>query len=259
MKFSRKIIFYVFAFISFITASRSQTSPNLENGWKPYGSYEGSHLDTVNLMNGNVMLHAPLTPDYPQRGRLTQSFALYVSSKTAISSCNPQCYWLFGGAGVVFQEMLDISVHRMIDIDATTGITTASSYSLTSADGATHQLYDTSGTQTTFESVDATGYYVALSNPDTSGVPTTAVVTDRTGILYEGTFVRNCTGRPGPPFLNGSGYGGIVDNYPVDKNCRDHTVTNRVTDANGNQILRNTNIDTLGRIRPPRIRATPAP
>ena len=46
----------------------AQTGPNVENGWKPYGSYDGSHLDTVNLMNGNVMLHVPILPAYQQRG-----------------------------------------------------------------------------------------------------------------------------------------------------------------------------------------------
>ncbi len=47
----------------------AQTQPNFENGFKPWGSYDGSHLDSVNLMNGNVMLHAPLVPSIPQRAR----------------------------------------------------------------------------------------------------------------------------------------------------------------------------------------------
>ena len=52
-----------------------QSQPNLENGFKPYGSYDGSHLDTVNLMNGNVIVHGPLTPDPPQRGSIKVSCA----------------------------------------------------------------------------------------------------------------------------------------------------------------------------------------
>ncbi len=55
----------------------AQTAPNLENGWKPYGSYDGSHLDTVNLMNGNVMLHVPILPATPQRGSLKLPNILY--------------------------------------------------------------------------------------------------------------------------------------------------------------------------------------
>ena len=35
-------------------------------------------LDTVNLLNGNLMLHAPLLPNYPQRGgSLTMQGFLY--------------------------------------------------------------------------------------------------------------------------------------------------------------------------------------
>jgi len=49
----------------------AQIQPHFENGFKPYGSYDGTHLDSINLMNGNLMLHAPLLPDYPQRGKLS--------------------------------------------------------------------------------------------------------------------------------------------------------------------------------------------
>ena len=57
----------IFAFSNLLSA---QTAPDLENGFKHYGSYDSSHLDTVNLQNGNLMLHAPLLPNYPQRGKL---------------------------------------------------------------------------------------------------------------------------------------------------------------------------------------------
>ena len=58
-----------------------QTAPNFENGFKLYGSYDGSHLDTVNLMNGNLMLHIPVMPDVSQRGAVTVSHTLFGSSK----------------------------------------------------------------------------------------------------------------------------------------------------------------------------------
>src|ERR1051325_8001988 len=60
----------------------AQKAPDLENGFKNYGSYDGSHLDTVNLMNGNLMLHAPLLPNYPQRGSLSLQPMLTFNSKT---------------------------------------------------------------------------------------------------------------------------------------------------------------------------------
>lgn len=67
----------------------AQTAPNFENGWKPYGSYDGSHLDTVNLMNGNLMLHAPLLPGIPQRGSLGLDYTIYISSKDWQVVCIP--------------------------------------------------------------------------------------------------------------------------------------------------------------------------
>src|ERR1700733_9879879 len=84
----------------------AQTAPNFENGWKPYGSYDGSHLDTVNLMNGNVMLHAPVIPDVPQRGAFNLSEMLYTSSKDWQVVCVPKptvpggmmCSWKNGGS-----------------------------------------------------------------------------------------------------------------------------------------------------------------
>jgi len=45
-----------------------QSEPNLETGFKPYGSYAGTDLDTVSLMNGNVTFHIPFPAEYPERG-----------------------------------------------------------------------------------------------------------------------------------------------------------------------------------------------
>src|SRR6478672_10129036 len=80
----------------------AQTAPNLENGWKPYGSYDGSHLDTVNLMNGNLMLHASLLPGIPQRGAASLQETLFVTSKNWQTACKPlpsgltTCSWQSG-------------------------------------------------------------------------------------------------------------------------------------------------------------------
>ena len=62
---------------------RAQAPPNLENGFKNWGSYDSTKLDTVNTLNGNQMLHAPLLPNYPQRGgSLTMQSFLYQTSKS---------------------------------------------------------------------------------------------------------------------------------------------------------------------------------
>jgi hypothetical protein len=56
-----RLAFVVFAIVIISNGVLlAQTAPNLENGWKPFGSYDGTHLDTVNLLNGNLMLHAPI-------------------------------------------------------------------------------------------------------------------------------------------------------------------------------------------------------
>jgi len=45
----------------------AQTNPNLENGVKPFGSYDATSIDTINLATGALSLHIPLL-SYPQRG-----------------------------------------------------------------------------------------------------------------------------------------------------------------------------------------------
>src|SRR5260370_348165 len=59
----------------------AQTSPNLESGFKSYGSYDGSHMDTVNLMNGALQVHIPVHFSYPQRGKITHVFELESAAK----------------------------------------------------------------------------------------------------------------------------------------------------------------------------------
>src|SRR5437899_13055627 len=101
--------------------SAAQKSPDLENGFKNYGSYDSSHLDTVNLMNGNLMLHAPLLPNYPQRGKLGLQPILAFNSKTWQVICgntpdnNISCGWFKGGTGVALQRPTDLSIQRTID------------------------------------------------------------------------------------------------------------------------------------------------
>src|SRR5258707_9337544 len=143
----------------------AQTVPDLENGFKNYGSYDGSHLDTVNLMNGNLMLHAPLLPAYPQRGKFSLRDILSFSAKTWQVVCVDrtfdtgtvtQCGWYPGANGVTLQRSVDLAMQRTIDVffSGTGNSYSASGYSLTTVDGALHQLYATAtanGVNTEFE------------------------------------------------------------------------------------------------------------
>src|SRR5579864_7649521 len=59
----------------------SQSAPSIENGFKSFGSYHGGELDTVNLQNGNLMFHVPVS-SYPQRGgKLSVNYLVQGSSK----------------------------------------------------------------------------------------------------------------------------------------------------------------------------------
>src|SRR5258707_8747225 len=107
----KKVSFAVSLFAIVLAGSvclSCQTPPNLENGFKHWGSYDGGSLDSVNLMNGNVMLHAPIIPDYPQRGKLTATDLMYATSKAWQTRCfyrtdgTLYCYWYWGGSGVWF-------------------------------------------------------------------------------------------------------------------------------------------------------------
>src|SRR5712692_5406677 len=48
---------------------------NLEMGYKPYGTYHGSDIETVSVTNGNLSVRIPLV-SYPQRGDLQLNFGL---------------------------------------------------------------------------------------------------------------------------------------------------------------------------------------
>jgi len=249
----------------------AQTAPNLENGWKPYGSYDGSHLDTVNLMNGNLMLHAPIVPLGSQRGSLALQYSLFATAKAWQVVCVPNtsfglaCSWRNGGTGVTFQPSLGVTVHRTLDKSYTTGEGTttyeAYGYSLTGPDQSTHQVHGVAGTEdanghpTKYNAIDLSGYHIEVSNLDSNGVPTTATVTDRQGNQYQGMFVTLPCGKPQTNELpKVTGYAPIVDDVPMgDQYCLQHAYANLVTDSNGNQInlpgpLSSGAADTLGRV-----------
>ncbi|HET9165370.1 MAG TPA: hypothetical protein VFP11_05195, partial [Candidatus Angelobacter sp.] len=246
----------LFAIIFVFSNLFAQTAPDLENGFKHYGSYDGSHLDTVNLENGNLMLHAPLLPNYPQRGNLNLQDILAFTSKTWQVICIDvqlvqECGWFHGGTGVTLQRPFDLGVQRTIDATITPGSISysATGYSLTSADGAMHQLFatlrDANGVPLEYESIDTTGYHVVLSGSDGSGVANTATVTDRHGNQFVAVFDApvNCGALPqnaplpwaGASPNMGGGYAPMVDDAPSgDQFCPQIAGAQRITDSNGN-------------------------
>src|ERR1035441_2750022 len=85
----------------------AQATPDVEQGLKPFGSYDGGNIDSVSLSNGNVNLHIPLL-SYPQRGdRLPLRFFIYYNNKgySAVPNSptdpNGPKHWVLADGGVV--------------------------------------------------------------------------------------------------------------------------------------------------------------
>ncbi len=258
------LVVYIIFFCQLVVIA--QTTPNIENGWKPYGSYDGTHLDTVNLMNGNLMLHAPLIPDPPQRGSLKVSNILYATSKDWQVVCSPRCSWQKGGAGVTILPAPGLTVHRTVNTSFSgtgTVMYAAFGYTIITPDQGTHQLVgvpatlDANGEPTQFDSNDLSGYHLVMSNPD----PMTqellhATVVDRSGNQYQGDFqTKVCNKAPTNFMISSPGpIQPMVDDAPAgEQYCPQAAFATLVTDSNGNQISlhgpNNTNptMDTLGK------------
>ncbi|HET9284476.1 MAG TPA: hypothetical protein VFR24_21185, partial [Candidatus Angelobacter sp.] len=129
----------------------AQSAPNTENGFKSFGSYDGSSIDTVNLQNGNLMLHIPLF-SYPQRGELGLGYSLQLSSKPwqvgqYYDSNHVLLYrWMLAAqAGLTLTSSYDVTVQRgrTITTDINGNVTEADfDYSVHTPDGAVHWLSD---------------------------------------------------------------------------------------------------------------------
>ncbi|HEV3037570.1 MAG TPA: NucA/NucB deoxyribonuclease domain-containing protein [Candidatus Angelobacter sp.] len=265
--------------LSFPALAFAQMQPNLENGFKAYGSHDGSNLDSVGLMNGNWMLHWSLFPDIGQRGDHAASYFFSVNSKNWQAVCVPDtssptglnCHWGAGGTGVVLNHSNDLSVNRTINIYDSGNGTVAyqgMGYTVATPDGSIHQMYgvpgtaDAQGDLTVYESIDTSGYRILLSGADSNGVLINVILLDRHGNQYQGNFPtayaacsssrpeRNQPPQPG-------NVAPIIDDAPIgDRYCPQTAFLYQVTDRNGNQMSYqgpqnpNAGVDTLGRGQP---------
>ncbi len=187
MKVFHTIALSLLAFISFTLSAHAQTQPNLLNGMPPLGSYEGSNVDTVNLVNGNLILHIPLPFDYPQRGNLGIKYYFVINSKTWEAQGDPNTmtgqWWPMSGAcgtqtsgpcgqDPLFASTASFGTTRVWTKEWTDG--QAPTYSATvpdkisTWDGSSH---DVAGT-----ALDTSGYSVRASGDDGTGVYTTATI-----------------------------------------------------------------------------------
>ena len=91
--------------VLFANVASAQTNPNLETGLKPYGAFDSTTFDSINISNGNLTLDIPIF-DYPQRGGVTVRVRLAYNNKgwRVIPDCwsNGTCtpIWIWNGNGV---------------------------------------------------------------------------------------------------------------------------------------------------------------
>ena len=199
-------------------SATAQQNPNLEQGLKPFGSYQSGDVDSVSLTNGNLALHIPLV-SYPQRGgKLKLGFLIRYNNKgwqvqqfTSGGQTYQHWVWQGSGAEVVRDQELRLkqTTLRVTDQITFEQVFVTLSDAL-SPDGSSHQL-ETVTNGTTAEAVD------------TSGIALNTALVDRDGIRY--------TQGGGSASLS---YATVVE------------------DPNGNKITAGSNgwTDTLGRLIP---------
>lgn len=233
----------------FAVLSSAQTSPNLQNGMPPQGAYDGGSADTVNLMNGNLTLHIPLPVSTPQRGKLGIKYYLVVNAKTWQATGDPNtltgqwkptlvCTTVDAptsgpcGQGPVFVSTASFGITRDYSEVFTDGVGTDYSVStprgIATWDGSSHGLVQNAATGTLM-AVDGSGYQLIISGSNALGLPYNAVVIDREGTQYSGTFHHDqgtCVTDPG----NG------LPGFTRTTTCSEHFVVAQIVDANGNVL-----------------------
>jgi YD repeat-containing protein len=173
MKRSLHLITLVFCMFA-CTPLLAQTNPNLEIGFKAFGSYAGSDFDTVSLANGNLTIFYPIY-SFPQRGsQLKAALRIYYNNKgwgvrrtcnNQTGNCTDQWAWqyptipLVPASGTVHLMMTTGAItytYQNLKNPAGQGVI---SWSAVTEDGSIHQLYTNNISGRGMESVDATGIY----------------------------------------------------------------------------------------------------
>ena len=269
MKGRSKAALSLILFVSFAILATAQTQPNLETGYKPYGSHDVTSIDSINTMNGDLQVHIGLPFNYPQRGdRLTLPVYLHANSKGWHANsysypCAGSCSALGWGnppGGIQLITSPTMAINRVWQSDAAyTGGAISSDhfgYNIVTRDGASHTLsgdpatVDSTGEPWTFDASDTSGLHLQLIGPGTGGVPSSATVTDRNGNQYQfGPWGGRCrtNANAGAEGAMPPTHGGF-NNYGQDTitTCNQRAVALSVTDSNGN-VINFGSLDTLGR------------
>jgi RHS repeat-associated protein len=167
-------------------SAKAQTPGDLAAGLTPYQSFHGGDFDSVNLSNGNVVVHIPLV-SYPQRGgKLSLDYEFFINSKWIQDReiCPPEaaCYFAWGvplsTPVATYEGILDTQAlffaaktHEVSKDDE------LDDFAIVTSDSAVHPL-GANGSNSEV-SLDVTGYF---ANANTATLPT--VLMDRNGIRY---------------------------------------------------------------------------
>lgn len=227
-KLSARFKILCLVLISFCLTVNSRIFAQVANnpdrtGVVPYGTYEGSDVDRVDMTNGQVYLEIPLY-SLPQLGTLGLSFSASVkgaSTYAANRSCGQAaCQYTynmstFPGAQLNFDQSLQLqnvnpSTNKVFGTTSTfieAGINSGVSYDDSYMDltyvhqvidghGALHYLgYDPSTNFTTLRSVDGSGYFELLSDANGYNDGATGPLYDSKGIRHDSTGITDPNGN----------------------------------------------------------------
>jgi len=170
----RKMIMAFFLLSLSATPLFGQQDPAVDSGFRRYQAFQGSDVDSVNLVNGNLMLHIPIA-SYPQRGGILKlSFSArynnvnwVVHTFTHPLGGETTQSWKFQSGGVAVSTDQTNKISRILDDNQLSGL---DAIVVTTTDGATHILENAdpyvsgSTTDADWRSIDGTGFLVNSSN-----------------------------------------------------------------------------------------------
>jgi RHS repeat-associated protein len=198
-----------------------------EQGIKPYGSYHGGAIDSVNVSNGHLELRVPVL-SYPQRGSsLKLNFiarfhnAVWNEHKDCVPTTSICIHtWEFDAQPGV--QLVNENGSPFVDQQLVSGGNTQNpvySYSVRLADESQHPLGNLSGT--IFETVNATGIKWDSSTQTVTmpngtryvGIFGSAPIQEDTNgnqIVFNGASVTDTMGRTIPPTTSTQDYSGCT-------------------------------------------------
>jgi len=204
-----------------------------DKGFRPFGSYQLSDIDSVNLTNGNLILHIPIV-SYPQRGNVPPlslslrynnprwSVKFRYAGKTSFGEDVWFALWGDDGSGLEIVRdntySLAAYVYNLYLIDPGPG---TQALHVVDSMGAHHIVEDTSGNPSqgnTMESIDGTGLKVLYASR----------VIDGNGVRHLGEFYQ--VDHPTPPDNAGN-----EDRAAYDI-ASDNGFAESTEDSNGNKI-----------------------